>query len=112
MRKAATRWGRGFLERLFTEAELQYCFSHANPYPFLAVRFAAKEAVLKALDARNLWKWRDMEVKRTKSGRPFVTLKGRAAAYARRHRVRTFHVSLTHDAERATAIVLAARGAA
>lgn len=112
MRKAASRWGRGFLERLFTKAELKYCFSHANPYPSLAARFAAKEAVLKALDARNLWKWRDMEVKRTRSGKPMVTLKGRAAAYARRHRVRTFHVSLTHDAERATAIVLAARGAA
>jgi holo-[acyl-carrier protein] synthase len=109
VRRAAHRWGRGLLRRLFTDSELDYCFSHANPYPALAARFAAKEAVLKALDARSLWKWHDMEVRRAESGRPSVALAGAAAAYARRRRVRSFHVSLTHDSERASAVVLAVK---
>ncbi len=108
-RRAAKRWGKAFLGRLFTDRELEYCFSHANPYPSLAARFAAKEAVLKALDARALWKWRDMEVRRAESGHPSVALTGAAARWARRRKTRTFQISITHDADRATAVVLAVR---
>jgi len=111
IRRAAKRWGEEFLGRLFTESELDYCLSHVNPYPSLAARFAAKEAVLKSLDARGLWEWRDMEVRRAESGKPLVTLKGRAAAFACQRKVRAFHISLTHDADRAIAIVLAVRAA-
>ena len=109
IRKASRRWGKSFLRKLFTAAELKYCFSHANPYPSLAARFAAKEALLKALDVKALWKWRDMEVRRARSGRPSLVLTGRAAAFLRRNRVSAFQISLTHDDERATAIVLAQR---
>jgi holo-[acyl-carrier protein] synthase len=109
IRKAAKRWGRSFLRKLFTDAELKYCFTHANPYPSLAARFAAKEAVLKALDVKAMWKWRDMEVRRARSGRPSLVMTGRAAAFLRRKKVGAFQVSLTHDADRATAVVLAVR---
>jgi holo-[acyl-carrier protein] synthase len=109
VRRATKRWGKGFLKRLFTEAELKYCFSHANPYPSLAARFAAKEALLKALGKPYQWKWHHMEVERADSGKPSFKLKAKAAAFARRRRVRSFHVSLTHDAERATAVVLAVK---
>lgn len=107
MKKAAKRWGKDFLKRLFTEHELTYCFSHANPYPSLAARFAAKEALLKALDAKALWKWKDMEVKRLPSGRPTVLLTGAAKRFAMKKKVRDFQISLTHDSGRATAVVLA-----
>jgi len=110
MRDAAVKWGDDFLRRLFTSGELEYCLSHANPYPSLAARFAAKEAVLKALGVRGTWTWRDMEVERAESGKPSVTLKGGAAKFARRRKVKSFHLSLTHDAERATAVVLAVGG--
>lgn len=109
IRRASRRWGKSFLRKLFTAAELKYCFTHANPYPSLAARFAAKEAVLKALDVKAMWKWRDMEVLRARSGRPSMRLTGRAAAFVRKQRVRTFQISLTHDADRATAVVLAVR---
>jgi len=109
IRKAERRWGKSFLKRLFTDAELKYCFSHANPYPSLAARFAAKEALIKALDVKAMWKWRNMEVMRAKSGRPSIALTGAAASFARKQRVKTFHVSLTHDHERATAVVMAVR---
>jgi len=108
-RRAAKRWGKAFLQRLFTDRELEYCFSHANPYPSLAARFAAKEAVLKALDAKALWKWRDMEVRRAESGRPSVALTGAAARHAKKCRAKSFHISITHDADRATAVVMAVR---
>ncbi len=108
-RKAADRWGKEFLHRLFTDHELKYCFSHANPYPSLAARFAAKEAVLKALDARSLWKWHDMEVKRAESGHPSVVLKGAAARFAKKRKAKSFHISITHDADRATAVVMAVK---
>ena len=109
VRRAARRWGKGFLMRLFTEAELKYCFSHSNPYPSLAARFAAKEALLKALGEPYSWKWRDMEVRRAESGKPSMKLASKAAAFARRRKARSFHVSLTHDSERATAFVMAVR---
>ncbi|MDR2577148.1 MAG: holo-ACP synthase [Puniceicoccales bacterium] len=49
IRRAHLRWGKRFLERIFTEEEVCYCFSLANPYPSLAARFAGKEAVAKAI---------------------------------------------------------------
>lgn len=109
IRKASKRWGKAFLRRLFTEREIAYCFTHANPYPSLAARFAAKEALIKALDAKALWKWKDMEVKRAESGRPSVSLTGAAATFARKRKAGSFHISLTHDADRATAVVLAVK---
>src|ERR1051326_5325563 len=109
IRKASKRWGKAFLRRLFTEREIAYCFTHANPYPSLAARFAAKEALIKALDAKALWKWKDMEVKRAESGRPSVSLTGAAAKFARKRKAASFHISLAHDAARATAVVVAVK---
>ena len=54
IRKAAKRWGKAFLRRLFTDREIDYCFSHANPYPSLAARFAEME--------------RDLIMERTQAG--------------------------------------------
>lgn len=109
IRKASKRWGKSFLKRLFTDREIAYCLGHKNPYPSLAARFAAKEALIKALDAKALWKWRNMEVMRMKSGKPTISLTGEATRYAKRQSVKSFQVSLTHDADRATAVVLAVR---
>ena len=109
IRKAAKRWGTSFLKRLFTDREIAYCLGHKNPYPSLAARFAAKEALIKALDAKALWKWRNMEVMRAASGKPTISLTGEATKYARKRSVKSFQVSLTHDADRATAVVLAVR---
>ena len=106
-RRVAARRGKPFLRRLFTPGELKYCLAHADPMPRLAARFAAKEALLKSLGTKGQWTWRDMEVQRAESGKPTLALAGRAAAFARRRKVRSFHLSLTHDAGRATAVVLA-----
>jgi holo-[acyl-carrier protein] synthase len=68
--------GRRFLRRLFTEEECAYCFAHVAPFPHLAARFCAKEAVSKALGTGfgRLLAWEEIEIARTSSGKPEVHL--------------------------------------
>ena len=89
-RKALERWGERFLERIFTERELGYCFSKKVPERHLAVRFAAKEAVLKAL--RHSLRFRDIEVLNHKNGRPCLRVEGLDDTYR-------INLSLSHDGE-------------
>ncbi len=73
----------------------------------LAVRFAAKEAVAKALGAPLGLAWHDVEVVLDPEGRPHLEVRGGVAAVARRAGVRRWHVSLSHDGGTAVAMVLA-----
>lgn len=96
------------VERLFTPAERAYAETRADPTERLAVRFAAKEAVMKALGAGfGDVAFRDMEVVRAPGGRPGVRLGGRAAARARRAGVSGWHLSLSHSATTAVAVAVA-----
>jgi holo-[acyl-carrier protein] synthase len=88
--------------RLFTEAEIA-----SGGTPSLAARFAAKEALAKALGAPGGLPWHDAEVVRLDSGRPVLQVSGRVAEEAAAQGVRTWHLSLSHDAGIATAIVVA-----
>jgi holo-[acyl-carrier protein] synthase len=96
--------------RLFTDAEQAYADT-AEPLMAtqrLAARFAAKEAVLKALGAGlGACKFVEIEVGRAESGAPDVVLHGAAVALAADAGVRRFHLSLTHTEARATAFVIA-----
>jgi holo-[acyl-carrier protein] synthase len=87
--------------RLFTERERQL------PSPSLAARFAAKEALAKALGAPRGLLWTDAEVTRQASGRPTLEVTGTIAAAAARLAVTHWHLSLSHDGGIATAIVIA-----
>jgi holo-[acyl-carrier protein] synthase len=91
----------GLLDRLFTEAE------RSLPVPSLAARFAAKEAVAKALGAPGGLAWHDAEVVREESGRPTLTLRGTVLDAATRAGVRSWHLSLSHDGGTAVAMVVA-----
>jgi holo-[acyl-carrier protein] synthase len=95
-------------ERLFSDAEREYAFRHREPAPRLAARFAAKEAVMKALGV-GLWKFalRDVEVIRAKSGQPSIALYDKAASMAEDRGVRTWHLSLSHTDSTAIAVALA-----
>ena len=88
-------------ERLFTDAEQQLAPAS------LAARFAAKEALAKALGAPVGLLWRDAEVHRGLDGRPHLTLHGTVAARAELLGVRATHLSLSHDAGIASAVVIA-----
>lgn len=88
----------GFLARFFTEGELAYSMKSKNKYERLAARFAVKEAVIKALDAKSL-PLKCIEVENTVSGRPGVTVKGRPGA--------RLLVSISHTSKYAAASVIA-----
>lgn len=104
------REGRGerFLRRVFTEGELAACLARRLPDPGLAARFAAKEAGMKALGTG--WGqgvgWHDLEVEGAGDGPPRLGLQGGARAVAERLGVARVHLSLTHDAGVAGAVVV------
>lgn len=105
---AIERFGRRFLERIFTEAEIRYCQSRRNSTERFAARFAAKEAALKALGTG--WRmgvaWKDVEVRREPGGRPTVHFSGRAAEFAVGLGMKQASLSLSHTAEQAMAQVI------
>src|SRR5476651_2316944 len=73
------KFGERFVNRILLPDETAYCLAHRNPAPFLAVRFAAKEAVSKAFGTGigAQLGWQDMEICKKESGEPFVVLHGK-----------------------------------
>ena len=95
-------------ERLFSDEERAYADRHRDPAPRLAARFAAKEAVMKALGVGlGAFKLRDVEVARRKGGAPELVLRGKAAALADTRGVTGWHLSLTHTDSMAMAVAIA-----
>lgn len=90
----------GLSARLFTAAEA------TRPLASLAARFAAKEALAKALGAPVGLAWHDAEVESESSGRPLLTLRGSVLARAESLGVASVHLSLSHDAGIASAVVV------
>lgn len=102
------RYGKRFLDRVFTAAEQAYCMRKRKAAESLAARFAAKEAGAKALGtgiSRGV-NWLEIEVSREQGGRPTLRFHGRAAQIAEHLGVAHTALSLTHTAELAMASVL------
>ncbi|GAA3222318.1 holo-ACP synthase [Streptomyces thermocoprophilus] len=93
--------------RLFVERELLLPSGERRGIASLAARFAAKEALAKALGAPGGLHWTDAEVYVEDSGRPRLRVTGTVAARAAELGVRSWHVSLSHDAGVASAVVIA-----
>lgn len=107
MAKELSEGGPGFREELFTPAEIAYCEARRYPARHFAARFAAKEALLKALPAAGVTaRLRDVEVARTDRDAPRLILHGALKEAARRLGVRNLHVTLSHTGQFATASVL------
>jgi holo-[acyl-carrier protein] synthase len=104
VRDALERHGDGFRERCFTVAERAYCDSKPNPAQHYAGRFAAKEAIGKALGTGVHFTWKEIEI----SGRPKpgVHLSGRTAKAAERLGATRIDVSMTHSRELAAAVAI------
>lgn len=99
----------GMRDRLFTAEELAYVAPKADPVPSLAARFAAREAVMKALGVGlGAFGFHDVWVARADSGQPELVVTGPAAALADAAGISTWHLSLTHTATVAIAYVVAA----
>lgn len=104
---AALRRSPALARRLFTEAEMVSGAGTPRSAESLAARFAAKEALAKALGAPGNLFWTDAEIVPAGGGRPTLAVRGTVAARARELGVTRFHVSLSHDGGIASAVVLA-----
>ncbi|MSU34153.1 MAG: holo-[acyl-carrier-protein] synthase [Pedosphaera sp.] len=102
------RFGDRFLTRILRPNEIAYCTSHSQPGPFLAARFAAKEAVSKAFGTGigSELGWQDIEVVRLPSGQPIVELHGSGRELLARRGGQTLHLTLTHTALYAAAVAI------
>ena len=94
-------------DRLFTEDERVTVSGNPRSAESLAARFAAKEAVAKALGAPAGLRWHDCEVVADPDGRPWLTVSGTVAAAATERGVSRWHLSLSHDGGIASAMVVA-----
>jgi len=111
LQQAVGRWGDRFLTRVYTSRELAYGKGRTRQYEFLAARFAAKEAVIKAFGA---WRgqlgcpWHAIEILADRTGRPIVRLTGAALQLKHRSRATGVLVSLSHtdDVAIASAVVV------
>jgi holo-[acyl-carrier protein] synthase len=109
IRDLIRRQGERFLQRVFTPAEIDHCRPRTDADAAFAARFAAKEAVMKALGTG--WSggvgFLQIEVVRQAHGAVSIALHGEAAAVADRLRIRRFHLSLSHTATHAVASAIA-----
>lgn len=105
---AYEKFGERFLNRILLPDEIKYCLSHRAPGPFLAARFAAKEAISKAFGTGigAELAWQDMEICRKESGEPFVVLHGAGQKLLERRGARAILVSLSHTQAHAAAVAI------
>jgi holo-[acyl-carrier protein] synthase len=109
---ALERFGDRYVRRIFTEQEAAYCRAAKGAVAAarFAVRFAAKEAAVKALQPDGPWSdWRAIEVRRHRTGRCTLALHREAASLASRRGIGHLSLSMSHDGDRAAAFVAAAR---
>src|SRR5580700_352304 len=102
------KFGERFLNRILLPGEIAYCLSHRKPGPFLAARFAAKEAVSKAFGTGigAALGWRDIEIRRKESGEPYVVLHEGGGRLLEARKARAVLVSLSHTQAHAAAVAI------
>jgi holo-[acyl-carrier protein] synthase len=102
------KFGERFVNRILLPAEIAYCLSHRRPAPFLAARFAAKEAISKAFGTGigAQLGWQDMEIRRKESGEPFVVLHGKGEILYVSRGARQLQISLSHTENYAAATAI------
>src|SRR5450432_2443120 len=100
------KFGVRFLNRILHANEIAYCLSHKAPGPFLAARFAAKEAISKAFGTGigAQLGWQDMEVARKESGEPFVILHDKGIKLFKECGAKNLLISLSHTEHYATVV--------
>jgi len=102
------RFGEKFLRRVFTEGEIEYSMSMKFPARHLAARFAAKEAVSKAFGTGigKAMGWRNIDIRKKKSGEPFLVFSGPAQELATKRGVISALITLSHTDRHAMACVV------
>ena len=105
---AREKYGERYLNRILHPAETAYCLSHKIPGPFLAARFAAKEAISKAFGTGigAQLGWQDIEIRRKDSGEPYVVLHDQGQLLLQARGGRMVHLTLSHTQKHATAMAI------
>jgi holo-[acyl-carrier protein] synthase len=104
--KAVKELGEKFLQRVYTLKEAE---TYKNRVASLAVRFAAKEAVMKALGSGNIGYFPNIEILSEPSGKPYIALYGKVKELADELNIKDFSVSLSHSRNQAIAVVIGNR---
>jgi holo-[acyl-carrier protein] synthase len=106
LRKSVDNSGERFLERIFTGAEIEFCRRRKDPFPCLAARFAAKEALIKAASAGAQIPLTEIEVRNDGEGKPHLNMQGWLGETLGRLGVQHAHLSLSHERDYAVACVV------
>ncbi len=98
-----------FKNKVFTQKEIDYCHSQADPAKHFAARFSVKEAVLKCFGTGMTGGilWKDVEVDNKKSGQPMLNLYGKGKDLFNQLKIKHIHISITHDKSYAVAHAIA-----
>lgn len=100
------KWGDKFLHRVFTDREIEYCMSKAACFSHLTGRFAAKEAVIKALKTTTSPPLKSIEIICEDNGRPRVELHGEAKKTAQQMKISKIEVSISHTRKFGAAFII------
>ena len=108
IQRSLDRFGEKFLRRVFTEGEIEYSMSMKFPARHLAARFAGKEAVAKAFGTGigKAMGWRNIDIRKKKSGEPFLVFSGPAQELASKRAVTSALITLSHTDHHAVACVV------
>lgn len=112
LRSLAERYPGKFLNKIFTQGEQDYCSLRKDPFPSFAARFAAKEAVLKALGTGLAFgiSWLDVETVTETGHEPKISLHNKAIEIAEEKGIRKVLISISHDRDNAIAFALSLGG--
>jgi holo-[acyl-carrier protein] synthase len=106
MKAVVEKWGHRFLKRVFTEHEIIYCYGKRIPYLSLAVRFAAKEALIKAIGAEVPVTLIDIEVTHVGTGKPVLKFSEKLEIFLETKKIKAAHLSLSHEHDYGVACVV------
>jgi holo-[acyl-carrier protein] synthase len=102
------KFGHRFGERILLKEEVDYCLGHSAPAPFVAARFAAKEAISKAFGTGigSQLAWRDMEIAHKETGEPYVILHGKGKTLFESRSAKSLLVSISHTQQYAAVVAI------
>ncbi len=106
IKESVDKFGERFLNKIYTESELEYCLSKSSKYQHLAARFAAKEAVYKALTTgwHEIATWQDIEIFNEDNGMPKVKFKGKLESFLSKDK--SLKISISHSRDYVACIAI------
>jgi holo-[acyl-carrier protein] synthase len=108
LRSSVKKFGDKFLNRIFTENEIKYCQTKFNSFQHYAVRFAAKEALLKAIGTglRSGMTWHQIEIVNDTQGKPSIMTYGECQKILQKLEIKKIELSLSHTKDHGVAFVI------